>query len=99
MSDCPVRAVEDYVITEPIPKDRETEGGLYLPEPQHGQVWATVRDVGPGQIDKHGNRKPMDVEVGDVVLYRGRAGDSLKGVDGNYERVRQRNLLAVRATS
>jgi chaperonin GroES len=70
-----LRCVKDRVIVEADPFPTETAGGLVIPEayaerPEHRKWKGTVREVGPGSIDPEtGRRIPVDVKVGDRVMY------------------------------
>jgi len=75
----------DRIVVKPLDKDVETFAGgeLVLPDtakekPQQGEVLA----VGPGARDEAGNRIPMDVAVGDTVIFAKYAGTTFKGEDG-----------------
>ncbi|HVN55803.1 MAG TPA: co-chaperone GroES [Anaerolineaceae bacterium] len=84
------------VVVEPIEQEDVTAGGIVLPEtakekPQKG----TVLSVGPGDRDDEGKRIPMDVKVGDVVLFAKYAGTEIK-VDGKKLLIlRESDLLAI----
>ena len=71
-------------------------GGLYIPDtakekPQQGTVVA----VGPGRLNDDGERMPMEVKIGDRVLYGKYAGTEVT-VDGNeYLIVKESDILAV----
>lgn len=74
-----LRPLGDRVIVEPVEKDEMTAGGIILPEtakekPQQGTIVA----VGPGRRDEEGKRIPMDVKVGDRVLFAKYAGTEVK---------------------
>ena len=80
-----IRPLGDRVVVEPLEKEVETFAGgkLVLPDtakekPQQGKVLA----VGPGRRDEEGKRIPMDVKVGDTVVYAKYAGTSFKTEDG-----------------
>ena len=70
----------DRVVVKPNEdQDMRTSSGLVIPDtakekPQTGEVIA----VGPGALDEDGERMPMDVKVGDVVLYSKFAGTEVK---------------------
>lgn len=71
--------------------DTTTASGLVLPEtakekPQQGKVVA----VGPGARDEDGERMPLDVEVGDTVLFAKYAGTEIK-LDGNKVLIMKEN--------
>jgi chaperonin GroES len=84
------------VIVEPIEQDEKTPTGIYLPEtakekPQEGKVLA----VGPGDRDDEGKRIPLDVNVGDRVLFAKYSGTEVK-VDGKKLLIlRESDILAV----
>ena len=73
-----------------------TASGLVIPDtakekPQEGTVVA----VGPGRIDDNGNRVPLDVNVGDVVIYSKYGGTEVKYAGEEYLVLSARDLLAV----
>lgn len=63
-------------------KANATKGGILLPDsaqekPKEGVVVA----VGPGKTDEQGNKEPMQVKIGDLVLFSSYAGTEVKGQD------------------
>lgn len=78
-----LRPLGDRVVVEPAEQEETFAGGqLVLPEtakekPQQGNVLA----VGAGRYDEDGERIPMDVKVGDKVLFAKYAGTEIK-IDG-----------------
>ena len=84
------------VIVEPIEQEEMTAGGIILPEtakekPQEGKILA----AGPGERDEDGERIPMDVSVGDKVLYAKYSGTEVK-VDGKKLLIlRESDILAI----
>jgi chaperonin GroES len=76
--------------------DVRTPSGLVIPDtakekPQMGEVVA----VGPGALDEDGDRMPMDVSVGDKVLYSKFAGTEVKFEGVEYLVLSSRDLLAI----
>ena len=74
-----LRPLGDRLIVEPIEQEETTAGGILLPEtakekPQEGKVIA----AGPGARDENGERIPMDVKIGDRVLFAKYAGTEVK---------------------
>lgn len=64
------RPLSDRLVVECIEADKKTRGGIIIPDtakekPKQGRVVA----VGPGTRDDSGNRIPVDVAVGDTVLF------------------------------
>ena len=93
----PLQPLGDRVVVKPRDEeDARTASGLVIPDtakekPQYGDVIA----VGPGALDDDGDRIPMDVKEGDVVLYSKFGGTEIK-VDGEDLLVLSaRDLLAV----
>jgi len=92
-----LRPLADRVIVEPMEEDEITAGGIVLPEtakekPQKGTVLA----VGPGRKDDQGKVIPMDVKVGDVVLYAKYGGTEVKlDSDRKVLVLRESDILAV----
>jgi chaperonin GroES len=84
------------VIVEPTEQEEMTAGGIILPEtakekPQEGKILA----AGPGERDEDGERIPMDVQVGDRVLYAKYSGTEVK-MDGKKLLIlRESDILAV----
>jgi len=84
------------VIVEPIEQEDMTAGGIILPEtakekPQEGKILA----AGPGERDEDGERIPMEVQVGDKVLYAKYSGTEVK-LDGKKLLIlRESDILAV----
>jgi chaperonin GroES len=77
-----IRPLGDRILVEPIEQEESTNSGILLPEtakekPQQGSVLA----VGAGRRDDDGERIPMDVEVGNKVLFAKYAGTEIK-MDG-----------------
>jgi chaperonin GroES len=91
-----LKPLGDRLVVEPIEQDEKTAAGIILPEtakekPQQGKVLA----VGPGARDDEGERIPMDVKVGDKVLYAKYGGTEFK-LDGKKLLIlRESDLLAI----
>lgn len=67
-----IKPLSDHIVIEPITEENTTKSGIVLPDtaekekPQKGKIIA----VGPGKINEKGERTPMEVKVGDVVLFQ-----------------------------
>jgi chaperonin GroES len=86
----------DRVVVSPTPREEMTKSGIVLPDtakekPMEGAVIA----VGPGRILDDGKREPMDVKVGQKVLYGKYAGTEFKLDDEEYLIVSQKDILAI----
>ena len=91
-----IQPLEDRVVVQTAEAEQTTASGLVIPDtakekPQEGVVLA----VGPGRVDDNGNRVPLDVKVGDKVLYSKYGGTEIK-VDGEDLLVlRESDVLAI----
>ena len=97
MGEVKLRPLADRVIVEPMEEEEITAAGIVLPEtakekPQKGTVLA----VGPGKKDDQGKIIPMEVKVGDVVLYAKYGGTEVKlDSDRKVLVLRESDILAV----
>jgi chaperonin GroES len=90
-----IKPLEDRVVVKPLEAETTTASGLVIPDtakekPQEGEVLA----VGPGRFED-GKRLPLDVNVGDVVLYSKYGGTEVKYAGEEYLILSARDLLAV----
>jgi chaperonin GroES len=91
-----LKPLEDRIVVEPLEAEQVTASGLVIPDtakekPQEGKVLA----VGPGRFDDKGSRVPVDVKVGDVVLYSKYGGTEVKYSGVEYLVLSARDVLAV----
>jgi chaperonin GroES len=92
-----IKPLEDRIVVKPLDAEQTTASGLVIPDtakekPQEGEVLA----VGPGRWDEDGeNRIPLDVKVGDVVLYSKYGGTEVKYSGEDYLILSGRDVLAV----
>ena len=91
-----LKPLGDRLVVEPMEKEERTASGIILPEtakekPQEGTVLA----AGPGRTDDDGKRIPMDVKVGDVVLYAKYAGTEVKIDDKKLLILKESDILAI----
>ncbi len=91
-----IKPLEDRIIIQQVEAEQTTASGLVIPDtakekPQEGEVLA----VGPGRIDDNGNRVPLDVAVGDKVIYSKYGGTEVKYNGGEYLILSARDILAV----
>lgn len=74
-----IRPLGEKVIVKPLAQEEKTKSGIVLPDtakekPQQGEVLA----VGSGRILENGQKVPMEVKVGDKVIYSKYAGTEIK---------------------
>jgi chaperonin GroES len=90
-----MQPLADRLVVKPVQKEEMTKGGIILPDtvkekPQEGEVIA----VGPGRITDEGKRIPMDVKVGDIVIYSKYGGSEIKVDDEDVIILRESDILA-----
>ncbi len=90
-----VQPLHDRVVVRPLEETETMRGGLYIPDtakekPQQGEVVA----VGPGRFEK-GERIPMELEVGQTVLYGKYSGTEVTVDDEPLLIVKESDVLAV----
>jgi chaperonin GroES len=91
-----IKPLEDRIVVKPLEAEQTTASGLVIPDtakekPQEGEVQA----IGPGRIDDNGNRVPLDVAVGDKVIYSKYGGTEVKYGGEEYLILSARDVLAV----
>jgi len=89
----------DRLVVKPMQSEEKTKSGIYLPDtakekPQEGKVIA----VGPGRVTDDGKRVPMDVEVGDIIIYAKYGGSEIKIEDEELIIMRETDILAKKVT-
>ena len=85
----------DRVMIKPLEKEQVSKSGLVIPDtakerPQEGEVVA----VGVGRIADDGKKVPMELKVGDVIVYSRYAGNEWKEDDVEYLILKESEILA-----
>ena len=93
-----LQPLADRVLVKPMEKEEKTKSGIYLPDtakekPQEGEIMA----VGPGKMTDEGKRIPMDLKVGDRVIYAKYGGTEIKVDDEELMILRESDILAKKA--
>ena len=91
-----IKPLEDRILIQPLEAVQTTASGLVIPDtakekPQEGKVVA----AGPGRVDDKGNRIPLDVAEGDVVIFSKYGGTEVKYDGQEYLLLNARDILAV----
>ena len=90
------KPLRDRVFVKFSDEEEKTAGGLYIPDtakekPQRGTVVA----VGPGKVTDDGKRQPMDVKVGDTILFDKYSGSKIRMDDEEYLIIREEDILGI----
>jgi chaperonin GroES len=91
-----IEPLDDRVVVKPLEQEGKTAGGIFLPEtakekPQQGKVIAT----GPGKVLENGERAPLTVKKGDLVLFAKYGGTEVEVEGEELLIMRESDLLAV----
>ncbi|HUX70651.1 10 kDa chaperonin [mine drainage metagenome] len=91
-----IKPLEDRIVVKTLEAEQTTASGLVIPDsakekPQEGEVLA----VGPGRVDDNGNRIPLDVAIGDKVIYSKYGGTEVKYSGEEYLILSARDILAI----
>ena len=95
-----IQPLADRIIIRPIEREEVTRGGIVLPDtvkerPVEGEVLA----VGPGKLTDDGKRVPIDIKVGDTIIYTKYGGTEIKVDDEELIILNESNVLAKRKAS
>ena len=86
----------DYVVAQQEEAETKTASGLYIPEKaQEKPKTAKVLAVGPGRVTDDGKRVPLEVKVGDRIIYGGYSNTEIKLVGEEYVLIKEENIYAI----
>jgi chaperonin GroES len=96
MAQLNVRPLHDRILVRRMAEEEKTAGGLFIPDtakekPQRGEVVAT----GKGRITEDGKTLPLEVKVGDKVLFSKYSGTELKLDGKEYLMINENDVLGV----
>jgi chaperonin GroES len=91
-----IKPLEDRIVVKTLEAEETTASGLVIPDtakekPQEGEVLA----VGPGRVDDNGKRIPLDVKVGDKVIFSKYGGTEVKYSGEEFLILSARDVLAI----
>ena len=91
-----IRPLADKLVIEIIDDEEQTSGGIFIPDsakekPQKGKVVA----VGSGRTLDNGEKEPMEIKVGEIVLYAKYAGTDIKVDNVMYKILSVKDVLGI----
>ena len=91
-----LKPIKDRIVVRVLDTETQTKSGIFIPEvaaekPSQGEVLA----AGNGRITEDGITIPMDVKVGDRVLFTKYAGQSIKADNKEYLILREDDVMAI----
>ena len=98
MAKAKLAPIGDRVVVKAAPEEQKTKSGIVLPDtakekPQEG----TVVSVGSGRILDNGQKVPLEVKVGDKIIYSKYGGTEVKIDEEEYIILAERDILAIRS--
>ncbi|MBI2990348.1 MAG: co-chaperone GroES [Candidatus Magasanikbacteria bacterium] len=94
-----IQPLGDRVVIKQLKEEEVTASGIVLPDTvdKEKKTEGEVLAVGPGKMLESGARAPMDVKVGQKVLFKSWGGDEVKLGDKEYKILSQDDILAILA--
>ena len=91
-----IKPLADRVVVRPLEAEEKTKGGLIVPDtakerPQQGEIVA----VGPGRVSDDGKKIPMEVKIGDKILYGKYSGTEVTYDGVEYLIMRESDIFAI----
>ena len=91
-----LKPLSDRILVKPVEAEEKTESGIIVPDtakekPMRGEIIA----AGPGKVSSEGKVLPMNVKVGDVVLYGKYSGTEFKMDNQEYLIINESDVLAI----
>ena len=91
-----IKPLEDRIVVQIVEAEQTTASGLVIPDTAKEKPHeAKVVAVGPGRVDDKGNRIPVDVAEGDIVIFSKYGGTEVKYDGAEYLVLSARDVLAV----
>lgn len=85
----------DYVVAQPQKAEKKTASGLYIPESaQQKSMVATVVAVGPGKVGDDNERVPIQLKLGDRIIYKGYSVTEVSHAGQDYIILKEDDVLA-----
>jgi chaperonin GroES len=91
-----IKPLADRVVIKPAPAEERTKGGIILPDTaKEKPVVGEIVAVGPGKVSDEGKKVPMEVKVGDKVLYGKYSGTEVTVEGEEYLIMREADIFAI----
>ncbi|OGG37628.1 co-chaperone GroES [Candidatus Jorgensenbacteria bacterium GWA1_54_12] len=91
-----LKPLGDRVVIEPSPKEKQTKSGIVIPDTAEGKpMEGKIIAIGPGRLNEKGERVPMSVKVGDIVLFKKYGPEEFESEGVKYLVAEEGDLIAV----
>jgi chaperonin GroES len=91
-----IKPLSNHIFLEPIEEEKTTKSGIVLPETAENKpIKGRIVAVGPGKLNEKGERIPMSVKVGDIVLFKKYGPDEIEIDNKKYLVGDEEDILAI----
>lgn len=90
-----VKPLREFVVVSKVEQEHKTPSGLFVPTSVDKMGKGTVLAVGSGKVTANGSIVPLEVQVGDVVIFNSAFATEVKADDGTVLLLREENVVAV----
>ena len=92
----PIEPLADYVLVKPKEETEVKIGTIIIPDTaQEKPAEGTIIAVGPGRVTKDGKKIPLEIQVGNKVIYGKHAGTEVKVGETEYLMMRENDIFAI----
>lgn len=91
------KPLSNHVFIEPLEEEQRTQSGIVIPDTAEKEkpIKGKVIAVGPGKLNEKGERQPMAVKVGDVILFKKYGPDEIEIDNKKYLVGDEEDILAI----
>ena len=92
-----LQPTNDYILVEPVKEEEITKGGIVIPETarEEKSMRGKVISVGPGKVNEKGERTPVRISVGQMIVFKKYAPDEVKIDNQEYYFIKEDDVLAI----
>lgn len=92
-----IKPLSNHIFLEPVEEEKTTKSGIVLPETAEKEkpIKGKIAFVGPGKLNEKGERIPMSIKVGDLVLFKKYGPDEIEIEDKKYLVGDEEDILAI----
>jgi chaperonin GroES len=91
-----IKPLSDHIFVEAFSEEKTTKGGIFIPEAADEKpVMGKIIAVGPGKTNDEGKLIPLNVKVGDKILFTKYSPNDIKIDDKEYLVIREDDVLAI----
>ena len=92
-----IKPLSNHLFLEPIEEEEKTKSGIVIPDTAEKEkpIKGKIVAVGPGKLNEEGKRMPMEVKIGDIVLFKKYGPDEIKINNKKYLVGDEEDILAI----